>query len=531
MPVKRFLKKTFQGKRSNTDQEQKSSSPKRLHALLEQNLREIGEQLGNSSDITIRRLRTGLFGEVDAALIYTDGLADNKSVNHLAEALMFQTREMKQFPEDFPENDVINLLMRYTLSSGNVKEVNDFESLFSAVLSGDTVVLLEGYVRGMIVGTKGWEDRGVSEPSSQSVVRGPREAFSESLRTNTALIRRRIKDPRLRLEQMTIGRVTKTEVALMYLKGIADEQVLAEARSRLSRIDIDGVLESGYIEEMIQDTAISPFPLIYNSERPDVVAANLLEGRVAILVDGTPFVLLIPALFVQFFQAAEDYYHRFDYGLIRILRLIALIIALLGPGFYISITTFHQEMIPTELLISLAAQREGIPFPAFIEALLMETTFEILREAGVRMPRTVGPAISIVGALVLGDAAVNAGLVSPAMVIVVSITAISSFVIPAFNMGISLRMIRFLFMIFAAIFGLMGMTIGIVAMVLHLCSLKSFGAPYMMPLAPFRMKDQKDVLIRAPMWRMFSRPSKISGSNVMRESTRMPTFSGPERKK
>jgi spore germination protein KA len=249
-----------------------------------------------------------------------------------------------------------------------------------------------------------------------------------------------------------------------------------------------------------------------------------LEGRVAILMDGTPFVLLVPALFVQFYQSAEDYYQRADFAtLIRILRYICFFVSLLAPSLYIAITTFHQELLPSPLLFSLAAQREGIPFPALVEALIMEVTFEILREAGVRLPKTVGQAVSIVGALVIGQAAVEAGLVSPAMVIIVSITAISNFVIPSFNMGISVRILRFFLMAFAATFGLFGVTVGLIAMVQHLCSLRSFGVPYMSPMAPFIKEDQKDTILRMPQWGLFTRPRFISQKNITRETKKPPT--------
>lgn len=257
---------------------------------------------------------------------------------------------------------------------------------------------------------------------------------------------------------------------------------------------------------------------MFNSERPDVVAAGLLEGRVAILVDGTPFALLAPALFVQFFQSSEDYYQRSDFStLIRLLRFLAFVLATPTPSFYIAITTFHQEMLPTTLLYNLASQREGVPFPAFIEALLMEVTFEILREASVRMPKTIGQSISIVGTLVVGQAAVDAGLVSAAMVIVVSITAIANFVLPAFNMGIAARIIRFGLMILAASFGLYGMFIGIIGLVLHLCSLRSFGVPYMAPLAPYQAEDQKDTLFRVPLPRMRDRPRSLKPQKLRRQ--------------
>lgn len=382
------------------------------------------------------------------------------------------------------------------------------------------MLFLEGYQTCIVASTRGWRDRAVSEPQSQTVVRGPRDSFTETLRTNTALIRRRIKSPKLWIESQQIGEFTKTDIALVYIDGIADEQVIQEVKERLSKIDIDGILESGYIEELIQDEDYTPFPTMHNTERPDSVAAGLLEGRIAILVDGTPFVLMVPALFIQFFQAAEDYYQRADIStLIRLMRYMAFFLALLTPSAYIALTTFHQEMLPFALLISIAAQREGVPFPAIIEAFIMEITFEILREAGVRLPRAVGSAISIVGALVLGEAAVQAGLVSPAMVIVVSITAISNFVSPVYDMAIAVRMLRFILMVLAATFGLFGIILGLILMILHLCSLRSFGVPYMTPMAPFVKRDQKDVLIRRSIKKMKTRPKLINEKNISRQKT------------
>lgn len=433
---------------------------------------------------------------------------------------MVETRKTELDPT-FSTNPIVALryLKEEVITVGGIKEISDFDSILTAIMGGDVVVLLDGHKDGLMIGMKGWKDRGVQEPSAQTVIRGPKEGFTESIRTNTALIRRRIKDSNLWLENRVIGRITKTDVSIMYIKGIVDDKVVDEVRERLDRIDIDGILETGYIEDLIQDETYTPFPTIYNTERPDVVAAGLLEGRVAILVDGTPFVLLAPALFGQFLQAAEDYYQRWDIGnLIRILRYIALAISLIAPSFYIAVTTFHQEMLPTALLISLAAQREGVPFPAFLEALIMELTFEILREAGVRMPRAIGQAVSIVGALVIGQSAVEAGIVSAAMVIVVAITAISSFVIPSFNMAISIRILRFALMGLAASFGLFGITLGLIAIVLHLTSLRSFGIPYMTPFGPFIPSDQKDMIFRVPIWGMFSRPRLLSKKNLIREN-------------
>lgn len=529
-----FIKRTFRNifKRSSSNQNRRYKAPQARDPLttsLEENIEKVKNTLGNSTDLVVREFRIGTNENIKAAVIYTDGLADTTAIqDFIMKSLMLDLRETNLYKKDSSRDNLFLLLKNFALTIPDLKEVQDFDSLFTSVLSGDTVILIDGYPHGLVAATGGWEDRGVQEPTAQTVVRGPREGFSENIRTNTALIRRKIKDPNLWLETRKIGRVTKTNVAVMYIKGIANDKIVAEVRARLDRIDIDGILESGYIEELIQDETYTPFPTVFNTERPDAAAAGLLEGRVAILVDGTPFVLLVPALFIQYFQASEDYYHRSDFGLIRLLRMVSLFIALLGPSLFIALTTFHQEMIPTVLLISLAAQREGVPFPAFVQALMMEITFEILREAGVRMPRAVGQAVSIVGALVIGQAAVEAGMVAPAMVIVVSITAITGFVFPSFNMGISIRILRFGLMFIAANFGLFGITVGLIAIVLHLCSLRSFGIPYMTPFAPFILADQKDSIFRLPHWGLFSRPRLISQKNMIREQN--PPTTKPTRK-
>ena len=405
----------------------------------------------------------------------------------------------------------------------DLTEISRFEDIFAHLLSGDTVLILDGFQKGFSLSSRGWEQRGVQEPTSQTVVRGPKDGFTETLRTSTALIRRRIKDTSLRVDSMKIGRRTQTDVAIMYIDGVVTNDTVTEVKERLERIDIDGVLESGQIEELIQDARFSPFPTIMNTERPDVAAAALLEGRIAIVIDGTPFVLLVPSLFIHFFQASEDYYQKADFStFIRLLRYFAFFLALLTPSAFIAVTTFHQEMLPSKLLISLAAQREGVPLPAIVEAIMMEITFEILREAGIRMPRAVGPAISIVGALVIGQAAVEAGIVSASMVIVVALTAISSFVSPAFNMSITARLLRFPLMFLAASFGLFGILLGLIIVVSILSSIRSFGIPYLAPNSPFILEDQMDNFVRMPRWFIRTRPHLINRKNMTRSTTPPP---------
>ncbi|PFK47892.1 spore germination protein [Bacillus cereus] len=505
------------------EDENKEDNKVLLKTSLEGNIQYVKETLGNSSDIVIREIQIGKEGLINAGILYTDGLVDTNSIqNFILESLLLDI-PIEQDQTISSQQNILQILKDRILTVGDIKDVTEFSSLFNSLLSGDVIFLLDGQEQGFIICMRGWRDRGVMESSTETVVRGPKESFTESLRTNTALIRRKIKAPNLWLESKKIGELTQTDVAIMYIDGIVNDKVVEEVHRRLDRIDIDGILESGYIEALIQDEPYSPFPTVYHSERPDVIAAELLEGKVAIVVDGTPIVLVVPALFVSFVQAAEDYYQRADIStLIRLLRFLSIFTALLGPSLYIAITTFHQEMLPTPLLIGLAAQREGVPFPAFIEALMMEVAFEILREAGLRMPKAIGQAISIVGTLVIGTAAVDAGIVSVAMVIVVAVTAISSFVLPASTFSMSIRILRFPMMVLAASFGLFGIFIGVIALVLHLCSLRSFGIPYMSPFGPFIREDIKDTFIRVPLWRMFSRPRLISQKNVRREQNSAP---------
>jgi spore germination protein KA len=485
-----------------------------LDTALDVNIRIIQKTTGNSSDVVIRRFTLGQERTISAALIFTDGLADEKNVyEFLLEPLL-----AANIPVSLPPNDIFTFVEQKLAAVGGVQRVTQWFDLFLSLMSGATIILMDGVPIALSASTKGGEHRSIQEPATQLAIRGPREGFTESIRTNTAMIRRRIKNPNLWLETMKIGEVTQTDVAIMYIKGIANDEIVEEVKKRLRRIHIDSILESGYIEQLIEDQTFTTFPTTYHTERPDVVAANLLEGRVAVLVDGTPFVLLAPAVFIQFFQAVEDYYARFDIATaLRFLRVLVFFISIVAPSIYVAVTTFHQEMIPTQLVIAIAAQREAVPFPAFVEAVIMEVTFEILREAGVRLPRAIGQAVSIVGALVIGQAAVEAGFVSSAMVIVVSITAIASFATPSFAIAISARLIRFLLMFLAALFGFYGIIMGILWMTIHLCSLRSFGVPYMSPLAPFIPSNFGDTIFRVPTWAFKERPRLMNQTNIIRE--------------
>ncbi|NLB18972.1 MAG: spore germination protein, partial [Syntrophomonadaceae bacterium] len=335
---------------------------------------------------------------------------------------------------------------------------------------------------------------------------------------NTALLRRRLKSTNFKIESFVLGRITKTAVILCYIDSVAPAELVAEVKKRLQRIDIDGILDTGYLEEFLEDNHYTLFPQMEYTEKPDRVCGHLLEGQVCIMVDGSPIALLAPTTFPRFWIASEDYYERYIYtSIIRIMRFAAFFIALLLPSFFVATITYHHEMIPPPLYLTIASAREGVPFPAFVEALLMELAFELLREAGLRLPRGIGPAISIVGALIIGDAAVQAGLVSTPMVIIVAFTGIASFVVPSYNAGIVVRIARFIFLIAAGLQGLFGIMIVFLIMIIHLASLKSFGMPYLSPLAPFNKIGLTDIIVRRPWFLTFLRPTMKGMENEVRQ--------------
>ena len=456
------------------------------------NINRIKSVLGNSNDLLIREFTIKMKKNLNLAVLFISGLADENKLDNLSlelnELINSRNSDNQNALESFFNKDqstlecCFNRLKTSLLCSSKVVEGSDYETLYSQILSGNTVILIDGYSKFLAIHTYGPKGRNISEPTSQTVIRGPKEGFTEKIDMNISQLRRRIKDKSMKIENMTIGSITKTDVAIIYLDQIAKTEIIDEVRTRLSRIQVDGILESSYIEELIKDDPYSVFPTILNSEKPDSVVAGLLEGKVAILVDGTPFVLTAPAFFTDFLQVSEDYYHQFFVAsMTRIFRLISFFLTLCVPSTYIALTTFNHEMLPTALLISIAAQREGVPFPAFVETILMELTFETLREAGIRMPRAIGPAISIVGALVLGQAAVQAGIISAVIVIIVSVTAIASSAIPNYSMSNAIRILRFILMLLSATFGLYGIFVGLIILTLHLSKLKSIGVPYLSP--------------------------------------------------
>ncbi|MFG1732969.1 Spore germination protein B1 [Paenibacillus sp. GM2FR] len=509
---RKFKSRKNNNKASKTHKAQQTDAqdPQPLHPDLNQNLDVLQLLYKDCSDVVFRSF--SIAGHIQAQLIYIKGLSNVEEMDsHVLTPLMKKAERKSVHPQT---------LIEQRLSVAEVTKIATFNACIEQLSVGNPILLLEGHGQGFALGLAKWEKRSIEEPTGELVVRGPREGFTEAMEVNTSMLRRKIRSPQLKMKSLKLGRYTQTAITLAYIEDLSDGTLVEEVTNRLKRIDVDGILESGYIEELIQDYSYSPFPEVLITERPDTAVSSLLEGRVVILVDGTPFVLVAPTTFFSLFQSAEDYYHHFMIATAtRWLRYLFLFISLLFPSLYVAIITYHQEMVPTTLLLTMVDSREVVPFPALVEALLMEITFEGLREAGLRLPKQVGAAVSIVGALVIGQAAVDAGLVSDHMVMVVAITGIASFTIPRYNLAIPIRLLRFPVMLLAGTFGLVGIVTGILAIMTHLSMLRSFGVPYLSPAAPMKGRDMKDALMRAPLWKLNTRPHLTGEYNKYRQSS------------
>lgn len=499
-------------------QEENQPIPDRLSPCLSENQQHLQQAFQTTADVVLYEFT--LFDNRTGLLVYVEGLIDS---HHLASDVLQRLTKSKREGDEAPQQlfNIERLALEF-ITLAERKWASTLMEVEELVVDGLAVLLVDGETTALGLSAASRRGRSITEPDTETLIRGPREGFIENIGTNISLVRRRLPTTEFKIESMKIGRYTKTEVALCYLDDLANPAIVDEMRRRLKRIDIDGVIDAGYLEELVEDSPFSPFPQVQNSERPDVVVASLLEGKVAVLTDGSPFALIAPINLWAALQAAEDYYERYMIvSLIRWLRYLFLILALFLPSLYVAITTFHQEMLPTKLLLSVAAAREVTPLPAVVEALLMEITFEALREAGVRLPKAVGSAISIVGALVIGQAAVQAGMASAPMVIIVSITGVASFTIPRYNFAIAIRMLRFPMILLAGTLGLFGIVIGFIGITIHLSQLRSFGIPYLYPLSPFSSVGLKDTLLRVPRWAMGLRPLQLSKANVRRQGPNM----------
>jgi len=445
-------------------------------------------------------------------IVFIDGMTDRTVIsNNILQPLMLLSNlEIKEKPVDVGEF-IFNRLIPYN----QIKKVQKYTEVISNVNFGGCVIFVEGLEYAFMADTKFWDHRGVNAPKSETVIRGPQEAFNEQIRANTALLRKILKDKDLMIEGVTIGKRSNTPCAVMYIKDIANDSLVREVLKRVKSIKVDYIFDSGELEQLIEDNTFMAAPQILATERPDKVAMMLAQGNVAVALDGSPFVLVMPATITEFLHTTEDSNIRFPYvTFIRMIRIIGIAIALLLPGIYIAITTFHQEMIPTNLLFAIEAARENVPFPCVVEILIMELSFELIREAGIRVPGAIGSTIGIVGGLILGQAAVMANIVSPVMIIIVAITALGSFSVPSFSMSFSIRLIRFAYIILGAVAGFLGIALGLVLNSLLLASSKSFGVPFLTPFGPVTKDKYADKLVRQPIWKQEKRPDYLNTKDI-----------------
>ena len=472
-----------------------------------------------NSDIILREFTLSARNrQYKALLFFIDGMVDSQLINNnVLQALMLRNRanifdgdQNQVVTEGVASNITVkrvkkfnleNYIMDSLLPQNNVKKVQTFSEAFNGVNMGNCLLFVDTLPIAFDIDVKGFKQREVSSPNNEIIIQGPQEAFVENIRTNTSLLRRIVNNENLVIENIEVGKLSKTKCTVCYMKNIANSDLVAEVKYRLNNLEIDSILSSGELEQLIEEDSKCSAPQILKTERPDKATKYLYGGRVIVLINGNPYALIMPATLIDFIASPEDTNLKFQFAnFLKFLRLLAIGITLLLPGLYVAITDFHQELLPTELLFSILASRENVPFPIIFEILVMEISFELIREAGLRVPSPIGPTIGIVGALVLGQAAVSANIVSPILIIIVAITAIASFAIPDFSFGFHLRLMRFIFILLGYIAGFFGVGIGLFVYTCVLCSLKSFGVPYTAPYAPVTGVGQNGFLLN-PMWK------------------------------
>ena len=467
---------------------------------LKENMRLIDARIKDCDDIKCRKMKLGQQEKVEACIYYVEVAVNNLTIEESVIGKLINKLWNMDTDEQY------EYIKDNALGITDVKELSDINEVIMGIMIGDGVVLIDGYNKAIKIKSKGYPMMSIGESNMEKVMRGSREGFADSLKSNTALIRKRIRSDKLKVKEKIIGDISNTTVAIVYADGIARDSVLKEIENRISSLKVEGLMDTGIIEQLTEESVLSPFPQYQTTERPDKAAMEILNGRVAVFVDNTPVALLLPTSYGSFFQTADDYYNRFQIvSFERIIRYVAAIIAMTFPAFYLAAINYHPEILPTNLIMTLQAARVSVPFPAFVEVLIMELSFELLREAGVRIPGPMGSTIGIVGGLIIGQAAVTAGVVSPIIVIVVAVTALASFAIPNDELSSAFRLLKYFVIALAAFYGFFGIIMALLFVVGHLCRLKSFGFPYMMPYVAAdvnKKRDLKDSVVRYPMGKL-----------------------------
>lgn len=476
----------------------------KLNFDLDSNIAIFKEMFSDCADIKMRKMHIGNRQQVACFVAYIEVTGG---------AAIFEKSLVGRLLNDlcrYDTSEIYHKLNQNALGLSDVTPFETFEETAVGLLTGDTMLFIDGYDKSLKIPDKGYPKMGVQETASEKVIRGSNEGFTDSVKANTALVRKRVRTSEVKVWEKKIGVRTKTNVDLMYIPDLIYPELLDKIKQRLDEFEIDGILDSGVIEQLSEEKWYSPFPQFQTTQRPDRAAMSILEGRIVLLVDNSPVALILPTDYNSFIQTSDDYYNRWEIASLgRILRYLASFFAMVLPGLYLAVCNFHTQILPTTLLLSFTAARQGVPFPSVVEVLLMELSFELLREAGVRLPGAMGNTIGIVGGLIIGQAAVEANLVSPIVVIVVAFTALCSFAIPNEEFATSFRILKFFFIALCAWLGFFGFLVAILAVLIHLSSLSSFGIPYLMPFVGADLneyKDERDSLIRLPIYALSRRP-------------------------
>ncbi|MCR1841105.1 spore germination protein [Murimonas intestini] len=488
----------------NEKAENKKEDPKAISRSLRDSEQILGKLCEGCDDILLRKMRLGQGEGIDCLIVYIETAVSNMMLQDSMIGKMINSLQASRPEEIYRE------LKENSLGISDAKDLMTMDEALAAMLAGNAVFFIDGFDRALKISSKGYPAMGVSKAETEKAMRGSREAFSESVKVNTALVRKRIRDTRLKVKEKMVGEASHTMTAVVYMEGVAYPSMVEKFQERLDSFVIDGFMDSGVIEQLTEDTWYSPFPQFQTTERPDRAAMAVLEGRVVFFSDNSPEAIILPATYNSLFQTSDDYFRHFGIvSFLRIIRYIAAFLAVSLPGLYIAVTNFQTQILPTNLIISLAKAREGVPFPGVLEILLLELSFELLREAGVRMPGTIGNTIGIVGGLIIGQAAVSANIVSPIVVVIVALTALGSFSVPSEELSEAFRLLKYGMILLCSVFGILGLALGWMLVLIHLSGLKSFGIPYLMPFSGNdmnRRQDGKDSIIRMPLWMIRKRP-------------------------
>ena len=479
--------------------------------LLDDNLKKLKVDFGEANDLLIREITLQDTNKTKAAVIGIDGLINASDAQQFVIHLL--TIDLSIIDERLPKNSnaIFDFLLDSRISMFDANQGNLVTALYDSILNGHVIILIDGTARFMMFDCKGWQSRGIGTPLTEKSLWGPKDSFVETIRYNTAMLRRRMRDPRLRFDAHSVGRMTKTDVFVAHIEGLTNPEFVRIANERIKAIDIDTITNAYELIELIEDKHYTLLPRLIETERPDRVMKALSEGQVAIFVDGSPYAILGPFYLTSAFSAIDDYYnHPVLVTLKRNMRYLAFFAVILIPGLYIALATFHQEMIPTSLLITIINQRSANPFSTFVEILIITVLFELIREASLRKPDAIGDSMTIVGSLIIGTNIVESGLVSYVAVIIGSITTISSFLLSSSRINVAARLYKLIFMLIGATFGFYGITLAFIILITHMVSITSFNQAYLAPMAPFNLSDQKDQLIKLPLNWMKKRPKVFS---------------------